>query len=1515
MKSKSLVGRGRILVLMLIMAAIAVGAATHSMLVLWQASFEEQRDHLVQLVRQRAQLIDAMARHDDGFDRQGPLSKRDAILLAQMVRIPARLDGVGDSRIITLARHDGDAVIDVIADHRAEDSTLRPASGGSTIGEAMRRALTGQSGSIETTDERGASVLAAYEPVAALGWGIVAQVDLSEVRAPFVEAGSISALGALVIIALGGLILHRIGSPLVEQIETTLAGLVHTQRLAQVGSWEWDMASDVVSWSDETYRILGRDPDQGDLGFDDFMETVHPDDQERVRGSIEAAIDGNVTYTHDRRIVRPDGTERIVHGQGEVVYDGRGRPAKMTGTIQDVTDRRHAEDALRDSEGRYRSLVELSPMPVIVHRDGVFLYANSAAADLVGVTSAAALIDRPLEDHVDPDYRSQLKSRLKDLEDGEPTVPITDYVLVRQDGQPITVEAVGANIVFEGVPAIQTVLRDVTERRRTEAAIRESEGRLRAILESSPIGVAITSPADGEILFANSGLSEMYGKAAEDIIGTPLSRYYADPQIDAEFRHRLDDQNSILNAEVFFNGTGDTSFCSLLTLQRIEFEGAPAVSAWIHDITDWKAAEEEIQRQQTLFEAVFRDVPDAMVLTDPNRQIIMANPAVTRTFGYAAAEVLGKETAVLYESREEFDRQGKIRFNLSAGDSRKPYFVSYRRKNGEVFPGETVGTPIRDRHGDVLGFVGVIRDISERVEADAALKDGEARLRAILTNVDEGISLVDSDLNLVAYNRRFLELLEFPESLISEDPRFEDFVRFNAERGEYGFGDIDTLVGQRVELAKEFLPHRFERARPDGTTIEIRGNPIPDGGFVTTYTDITDRRRAEEALRESEARFRTLTDSSNHGILVHRHRRPLYANPALLHMFGFESLADLKELKTTELLIAEADRERFRTYHESRLRGESVPSEMEMRAVRADGTETWLNILAFRIELDDEPAVCTTMMDITERKRAEAALRESEARFRTLVEHAPEAIVVFDVEDGRFIDVNRNAEDLFGADRQTLLGSSPADFSPPTQPDGRPSTDGAREMIDRAMSGETPIFEWVHRTVGGDDIPCEVRLVRLPATDRALVRGSVTDITRRKRAELLQRGRNTVLEMLAAGRPLEQVLATLIETIEAAEPAMLCSVLLVDEDGEQLRLAAAPSLPDFYNQAIDGLPIGPGIGSCGTCAHTGEPVIVEDVRGHPDWEPFRDLADEAGLRASWSQPIGPAGGAVLGTFAMYYREPGVPTATQVQLIEGAAHVAGIAISRRRDEDKVRRQNEELAHVRRLSLMGELATGLAHEINQPLTVISSYAQGCMKWLDADQDRSEDIQWAVGQIAQQASRASDVIEHIRSFVRTQEVHRTPADINVVIKDAIALSGIATDRTDVDLDLRLGTDLPLVAIDQVQVQQVILNLIHNGLDAMHDKGPGQRQLIVVSEHADAGAVAISVQDTGGGIDPEVAEQIFDAFVTTKVDGLGLGLSICASIVESHGGRLSGRSDDPSGAVFRFTLPIEREAGDHDQ
>jgi PAS domain S-box-containing protein len=244
--------------------------------------------------------------------------------------------------------------------------------------------------------------------------------------------------------------------------------------------------------------------------------------------------------------------------------------------------------------------------------------------------------------------------------------------------------------------------------------------------------------------------------------------------------------------------------------------------------------------------------------------------------------------------------------------------------------------------------------------------------------------------------------------------------------------------------------------------------------------------------------------------------------------------------------------------------------------------------------------------------------------------------------------------------------------------------------------------------------------------------------------------------------------------------------------------------------------------------------------------------------------------------------------------------------RKRAEEALSKAQTELAHITRVMTMGELAASIAHEINQPLAAVVTNGNACMRWLTRSQPDLEEARETVQRIIRDGMRASEVIANIRSLLKRSDSNRLPLDINEVIQETMALTQSEAGRRRVSLRTDFAAKLPLVVGDRVQLQQVILNLMMNGIEAMSLVSDRPRQLLIETRRDDSEYVLISVIDSGFGLDPKHAERLFEAFFTTKTEGMGMGLSISRSIIEAHGGRLWATPNAEAGATFQFTVPI---------
>ena len=266
--------------------------------------------------------------------------------------------------------------------------------------------------------------------------------------------------------------------------------------------------------------------------------------------------------------------------------------------------------------------------------------------------------------------------------------------------------------------------------------------------------------------------------------------------------------------------------------------------------------------------------------------------------------------------------------------------------------------------------------------------------------------------------------------------------------------------------------------------------------------------------------------------------------------------------------------------------------------------------------------------------------------------------------------------------------------------------------------------------------------------------------------------------------------------------------------------------------------------------------------------------------------------------------------------EGLAFVLDLTERKRAERDvklgteALREMRLQLEHANRLATMGQLTASIAHEVNQPIGASVTNAQAALRWLDGPKPDLEEARQALGRIVRDGDRAGAVVGRIRDLVKKAPPRKDLVEINSAIREIIEVTWNEALKNGVSVQTELAEDLPVIRGDRAELQQVLLNLIINAVEAMRDVSEGPRDVLVMSAKTEADEVLVSVRDSGPGIAPAIRDSLFKAFQTTKPSGLGLGLSICRSIVESHGGRLWASANAPRGVVFQFTLPAETAA-----
>jgi PAS domain S-box-containing protein len=667
------------------------------------------------------------------------------------------------------------------------------------------------------------------------------------------------------------------------------------------------------------------------------------------------------------------------------------------------------------------------------------------------------------------------------------------------------------------------------------------------------------------------------------------------------------------------------------------------------------------------------------------------------------------------------------------------------------------------------------------------------------------------------------------------------------------------------------------------------------------------------------------------------------------------------------------------------------------------------------------------------------ASREEQLLLKSILSSLGDAVIVAD-KQGKFLVFNPAAERMFGRGAVESDSSEWPDRFGLFLPDGITPFPPDQLPLTRALRGEeiNNVEMFVRHAEAPDGLWTRINGRPLRNSDGELSGGVIVcrNMTEVKKEEFFLFDQSRVLEMIAANATLPEVLTSLVLLMEGQADGLRCSILLLDRDGKHVRHGAAPSLPETYMKAVDGLSIGPRNGSCGTAMYLRRPVVVKDVLTDPLWADYRALAEICGLRACWSTPILSPHGEVLGSFAMYRQEKRGPEPEELRLTQIATHIAGIAIERQRAQETLRErearinlaaesahlafwviypeqhtawmsdngralygfdsdqplnrdlicgrvhpderaavhaafdhacaslgifesehrlvlpygqtrwvivrgrclqdehgnlleligvtidvsaqkqsdlqlqlQREEMSHLNRVALMGEITASVAHELNQPLTAIANNASAARRFLERGNIDPDLLQQLLQDMVADSQRAGEVIRGIRALVqKDKQIVRSTLNLNAVIADTVRLVSSDILLRESAVTTEMDHSLPQVEAAPVQIQQVLLNLIMNALDAVDALPPAERRIIITTRSLMGERAEVSVRDFGAGLPKDRPDKVFDHFFSTKQTGMGMGLTIVRSIIEMHGGKITAENAPDRGARFFFHLPAKR-------
>src|SRR6266496_377445 len=724
---------------------------------------------------------------------------------------------------------------------------------------------------------------------------------------------------------------------------------------------------------------------------------------------------------------------------------------------------------------------------------------------------------------------------------------------------------------------------------------------------------------------------------------------------------------------------------------------------------------------------LFRLSHDVILSLNRSGSILCINQRGVQLSGYSESELRGANVFELLLLPEDRQVARAMLADVLGGKARE-YEVRWKTKDGGIVHFDGASVPRLSESGEFLSTLCTLRDVTERKCAEERLRKSEEKYRDLIEISPDAIYVVDADGICVLGNRAGAELAGIPEDELIGTPVTDTYLP--EER---------HLFLERLKKLEANSTLRFERkfVRKNGeiVPVEVSVSAIRGGYFQAILRDISERKRAEEALREAHQNYVTLVNSLD-GIVWEADAQTFafnFVSPQAERMLGYPLTHWTTEPTFWKDHIHPDDQEWATSFCINATRAKR-PHDFEYRMLAADGRIVWLHDVVTVVVENDQPVrLRGVMLDITERKRAEEALKESEERYRVLVEFSPNSICVH--RDGKLLYVNPACVRLFGAKNlDELVARSVLDF---IHEDSLPIV---TERIRQVGAGKTaPLIEEKFVTLKGEVRDVEVAAIPIIYERAPASQVIIRDITERKQGEALLAGEKRLLEMIATGVERKKTLNAWCRIIEEQQSGTLASVLLLTADGTHLDVVAGPSLPKEWTQQMEKLPIGPCAGSCGTAAFRGLPVIVSDISTDPLWDvpEHRASALKHGLRASWSNPVLSSKGKVLGTFCMYYRQPRSPNSQDLEQIELATHLVRIAIERDRAEEALR-ASEQLARGQVEALtysLDVLATAPAPDkfLGQMLSTIGRLlsAQSVILWL---LDESNDLlvlrAWAEG-----------------------------------------------------------------------------------------------------------------------------------------------------------------------------------------
>jgi PAS domain S-box-containing protein len=1105
-----------------------------------------------------------------------------------------------------------------------------------------------------------------------------------------------------------------------------------------------------------------------------------------------------------------------------------------------------------DDDDLFKTLTQALPVGVCIMQDGKLCYVNSTFPIAIGYTVDELVGNDSLE-LVVPEDREMVKENTVRMLKGELRSPY-QFRVTCKDGSVVWVMATVKSIQYRGRRATLGNYMEITERKLMDEAVKESEDKYKELADSIT-DVFFAMDENLRYTYWNRASEVLTGIRAEDALGRSLREVFPDRpwRIRAEeMYHRVLKTKQL---QTFVNDYDINGRHYILEINA--YPSRTGISVFVKDVTAHQRTEEARRQAEEEKSALLEEAPVSIVHTDMRGKITYVNQRFESDSGYSRTEVIGKSGFQLDwfpADTLEFLRERMVA--ILGGSPAKHWETQFKCKDGRWIWIELEGKILR-RSGAPIGFQIIATNITERKEAEEALRQSEERYRTILEEMGNGYFETNLAGNFTFVNDAQARLLGYS----NEEVIGTNFRAFTpAER-------VKTVLEAYNRMYKTGEPLRNfvdEVINKDGShgfaetsAFPIRNDRGEVVGFRGVRRDITARRQMEEALRHSEERYRTILEEMEDAYFeVDLGGHLTFVNNSVCRDLGYSR----EELmgKSYKAFTVEDDIESlFRVFNEvyrTRVPNKGSP----WRTVRKDGThgfaETSISVL--RNDKGEIIGFRGVGRDITERKQTEERLRQSKEHYRALFDNSVTGTLVVDAETMKVVIGNQAAAKMFGLNSaEEGVGVNLLDFVP------REGRQKALELVKNELFARNSrrTFDLQAMTKDGRRIWISATGAKITQGDRLAGLLSFADITERKLAEEKLRQSEENYRVLFDN----SVIGTIVLDAETFK------VVMANQ--------AAARIFDFGS-----VEQGIGLNPVDFIAPEDKQRVLEVIVKEMFEKDLRLTNEFRAVTKNGRQLWISATGARI-------------------MHEGK--VAGLISFTDITDQKL--QNERLIMTDRLASLGELASGTAHELNNPLTSIIGFSQLLM-----EREVPDDIREDLRLINTEAQRAAIVTKNLLTFARRHAPMKEPNQINSIIEDVLRLRAYDHRAKGIEVESHFDPRLPEVMVDYFQMQQVFVNLIINAEYFMlnaHNRGT----LTVTTKKQDD-KVMILFADDGPGIPPDNLGRIFDPFFTTKEagKGTGLGLSICHGIVTEHGGQIYARSQLGKGATIVVELPVRGES-----